>query len=972
MTKQFTYEKQTFQEECVQNITSIFRDLHQNQAFDKVMKAHHQKNNFPFPIIPENKNIDIMMETGTGKTFTFIQTMLELCKQFGYKKFIILIPTVPIREGTKSNLQDTKEYFKTIYANEREKEIQTYVYEDGNTSQVTQFINENRLSVLIMTPASFSSKKNILNRLLEKEIHTPELYLEEKTPPKTYLESLKRLNPIIIMDEPHRFNGDAFRNYFSGFDNYYLRFGATFPKKAKNNIPLSNVAFTLDSISSFRQNLVKKIVVYTQDVLENTDTLIEVKKVKSSNKAVVQSLQNGISIRRELGVGDVYNGKSIRKILKTSVILSDDSKVEIDYELSNEAIRAMIRQTIEIHFEKEKKLFENGIKALTLFFIKSDTALFRGENPMIKNIFEEEYIQIRKDWMKKIDADSEYARYLENDFDADGNLQVHKGYFSGDKGTNDAKIKSGVEEILKDKKKLLSFESPTRFIFSIWALQEGWDNPNVFTICKLSNQGSEISKLQQIGRGLRICVDQNLKRKTLQSFHGNQEEFWNVNNLDVVVSSKEQGFVQAIQNEILANSFFINSVFSEQELKRLLQEKNNFDDTTVRRLFKLMENKELILFKEMVDGQDVFEKASDYSLLISKLDLPEDEQNALKNLFAFDGNSYAQDGNQKKEKKKVYIKNQHLEDFKQMWNKLNKKSFYTVENLDEEQKINLLQAITNEIEELEIEKIILETRREELKVDRLEEADAVYGEIVGKMSHQNKVDYLSFVQTLSTETKTPLSFVVEVFNNLSDNFRKSMLVNNPKMALAEMVKIIQKHLVKAIRTQVNYEGLEGNILPDVFRTENGKTYLDKGSVGKFQKDISNQEFSLKEKWIFEDVIEFDSEFEVEIIEQDPNITEIEIFGKLPKLRIQTPLGEYNPDFCYTIQKKNGKQLILVVEAKGYDTSTDIPESEKRKIEFAKIYFEKLNETYKKQNSNIQIRYTERIKRAQLSSLITEI
>lgn len=972
MTKQFTYEKQTFQEECVQNITSIFRDLHQNQAFDKVMCVHHQKNNFPFPIIPENKNIDIMMETGTGKTFTFIQTMLELCKQFGYKKFIILIPTVPIREGTKSNLQDTKEYFKTIYANEREKEIQTYVYEDGNTSQVTQFINENRLSVLIMTPASFSSKKNILNRLLEKEIHTPELYLEEKTPPKTYLESLKRLNPIIIMDEPHRFNGDAFRNYFSGFDNYYLRFGATFPKKNKSNIPLSNVAFTLDSISSFRQNLVKKIVVYTQDVLENTDTLIEIKKVKSSNKAVVQSLQNGISIRRELGVGDLYNGKSIRKILKTSLILSDDSKVEIDYELSNEAIRAMIRQTIEIHFEKEKKLFENGIKALTLFFIKSDTSLFRGENPVVKNIFEEEY---RKQWLivnGQLTNGDAYKKYIENDFDADGNLQVHKGYFSGDKGTNDAKIKSGVDEILKDKKKLLSFESPTRFIFSIWALQEGWDNPNVFTICKLSNQGSEISKLQQIGRGLRICVDQNLKRKTLQSFHGNQEEFWNVNNLDVVVSSKEQGFVQAIQNEILANSFFINSVFSEQELKRLLQEKNNFDDTTVRRLFKLMESKELILFKEMVDGQDVFEKAPDYSLLLSKLDLPEDEQNALKNLFAFDGNSYAQDGNQKKEKKKVYIKNQHLEDFKQMWNKLNKKSFYTVENLDEEQKINLLQAITNEIEELEIEKIILETRREELKVDRLEEADAVYGEIVGKMSHQNKVDYLSFVQTLSTETKTPLSFVVEVFNNLSDNFRKSMLVNNPKMALAEMVKIIQKHLVKAIRTQVNYEGMEGNILPDVFRTENGKTYLDKGSVGKFQKDISNQEFSLKEKWIFEDVIEFDSEFEVEIIEQDPNITEIEIFGKLPKLRIQTPLGEYNPDFCYTIQKKNGKQLILVVEAKGYDTSTDIPESEKRKIEFAKIYFEKLNATYKKQNSNIQIRYTERIKRAQLSSLITEI
>lgn len=969
MTKQFEYEKQTFQEECVQNIVHIFRDLHQNQDFGKVMQAHHRKNNYPFSIISANKNIDIMMETGTGKTFTFIQTMLELCKQFGYKKFIILIPTVPIREGTKTNLQDTKEYFKTIYANEREKEIQTYVYEDGNTSQVTQFINENRLSALIMTPASFSSKKNILNRPLEKEIHTPELFVEDKTQPKTYLKALKRLNPIVIMDEPHRFNGDAFKKYFSGFDNYYLRFGATFPKKTKNNIPLSNVAYTLDSISSFRQNLVKKIVVYTQDVLENTDTLIGIKKVKSSNKAIVQSLRNGISLKRELGVGDVYNGKSIRKILKSAMFLSDDSKVEVDYELSEDAIRAMIRSTVEIHFEKEQELLENGIKALTLFFIKSDTSLFRGKNPVIKNIFEEEYIQIRKRRMEEINDNSEYVQYLQNDFDADGNLQVHKGYFSGDKGNNDAKIKAGVDEILKDKKKLLSFESPTRFIFSIWALQEGWDNPNVFTICKLSNQGSEISRLQQIGRGLRICVNQHLKRKTLQSFHGNQEEFWKVNNLDVVVSSQEQGFVQAIQNEILSNSFFINNVFSEQELKRLLQEKNNFDDHTVRRLFKILENKELILFKEMVDGQDIYEKSPDYSLLLNELNLPENEQNALRNLFAFDGNSYAQDGNKKREKKNVYIKNQHLDSFRQMWNKLNKKSFYTVENLNEEQKNHLLQNIKNEIESLKIEKIILQTLREELKVNRLEEPDAIYGEVVANLSHQNKVDYLGFVQTLAVETKMPLTFVVEVFNTLSDDFRNTMLTNNPKLALAEMVKIIQKNLVNAIRTQVKYDGIEGSILPDVFRIENGKTYLDKGSVGKFQKDISQQEFSLKEKWIFEEVIEFDSEFEVEIIEQDPNITAIEIFGKLPRLRIQTPLGEYNPDFCYTIQKKDGKQLILVVEAKGYDASTDIPENEKRKIEFAKIYFEKLNAYYQNQNSNIQIRYTERIKKAQLASLI---
>src|SRR5690606_14530344 len=163
--------------------------------------------------------------------------------------------------------------------------------------------------------------------------------------------------------------------------------------------------------------------------------------------------------------------------------------------------------------------------------------------------------------------------FLQNDFDSDNALQVHKGYFSGDKGNADEKIKAGVDEILKDKKKLLSFESPTRFIFSIWALQEGWDNPNVFTICKLSNQGSEISKLQQIVRGLRICVNQYLQRNTVKNLNGNQEEFWKINNLDVVVSSKEQGFVEAIQNEILANSFFVNDTFTKQDFIKTLKEK---------------------------------------------------------------------------------------------------------------------------------------------------------------------------------------------------------------------------------------------------------------------------------------------------------------------------------------------------------------------------------------------------------------
>lgn len=966
-TKQFQYEIQAYQEDCVNNIISLFESLRQKQNFVDVLKANHEKNKYNFPV-QDTKNIDIMMETGTGKTFTFIKTIFELSKNFGYKKFIILIPTVPIREGTKNNLEDTKDYFKSLYANEKEKEIETFVYEGGNISAVRQFIGTSHLSVLVMTPSSFSHKDNILNRPLENDINTPELFVNNQEPPKSYLECLKRLNPIVIMDEPHRFEGNAFKTYFEGFENYFLRFGATFPKK-KDSLVLSNVAYVLDSISSFRQNLVKKIVVYTQDVIENTDTLIGIEKVGSKNIAHVSTLTNGIIARRQLSVGGVFNGKNIKKILKDNVVLTDDTIVKVDYSLSDESLRAMIKETIKIHFEKEKALFEQDVKSLTLFFMESDTSLFRGSEPKVKIIFEEEYNKQYTELIKELDPASDYYKFLQNDYDSDNALQVHKGYFSGDKGNADEKVKAGVDEILKDKKKLLSFESPTRFIFSIWALQEGWDNPNVFTICKLSNQGSEISKLQQIGRGLRICVNQNLQRYTLKNLDDNQENFWKINNLDVVVSSKEQGFVEAIQNEILSNSFLISETFTEQELKKVLKEKGNFDDATVRKVYRTMEDSEMIIFKATVDGIDIFEKSPKFYTILKEQNLPEEQVKAIESLFATDTNTYVQKAEKKKEKKKVFIKATHLQEFQNLWNAINKNAFYVLETLTEEQENQLIQNIKSQIEAVNIEKILLQTIRAELNVNRIGEQGAITEKLTDTVSYKSKVDYLELVRTLSNNTKTPISFVVKVFNALSDDFKTKILCNNPDQAQREISEIINKNLITMLKANIKYDGINGTGLPNVFKTEKEKTYLDTGSVGKFQKDITG-DFNLKNKWVFEEVMEYDSDFELEIIEQDPDIESIEIFGKLPRLNIQTPLGKYNPDFCYAIKSNNGNKIFLVVEAKGYQSSTAIPEDEKGKIDFAKKYFEALGEHYK--NQNIKISFKERIKNTELAALINNL
>lgn len=960
-TKQFQYEIQAYQEDCVNNIISLFESLRQKEKFDDVLTAHHNKNKYKFPV-QDNNNIDIMMETGTGKTFTFIKTIFELSKNFGYKKFIVLIPTVPIREGTKTNLEDTKNYFKSFYANEREKEIETFVYEGGNLSAVKQFIGTSHLSVLVMTPSSFNSRDNILNRPLEREMNAPELFVNNQEPPKSYLECLKRLNPIVIMDEPHRFEGNAFKTYFEGFDNYYLRFGATFPKK-KDSLPLSNVAYVLDSISSFRQNLVKKIVVYTQDVIENTDTLIAI----DNKKAIVSTLTNGIIARRELGVGAVFNGKSIKKINKDTIVLTDDTIEKVDYSLSDESLRAMIEETIKIHFGKEQTLFEQGVKALTLFFIESDTSLFRGDNPKVKNIFEEEYRKQYNEVVSKLDQTSDYYKFLQSDFDSDNSLQVHKGYFSGDKGNADEKVKAGVDEILKDKKKLLSFESPSRFIFSIWALQEGWDNPNVFTICKLSNQGSEISKMQQIGRGLRICVNQNLKRYTLKNLNDDQEAFWKINNLDVVVSSKEQGFVEAIQNEILSNSFLISETFTEQELIKTLKEKSGFDDDTIVTLVDdVLKDKKMIVRKAIVDGQKIYEKSPEFSAILKEQNLPEEQVKAIESLFATDTNTYVQKAEKKKEKKKVFIKATHLQEFQNLWNAINKNAFYILETLSEEKEKQLIQNIKTQIEAVNIEEILLQTIRAELHINKIGEQGAITEKLTDTVSYKSKVDYLELVRTLSNNTKTPISFVVKVFNALSVDFKTKMLCNNPEQAQREISEIINKNLIAMLKANIKYDGINGTGLPNVFKTEKGKTYLDTGSVGKFQKDITG-DFSLKTKWVFEEVIEYDSDFELEIVEQDPDIESIEVFGKLPRLKIKTPLGDYNPDFCYAIKSTEGNKIFLVVEAKGYKSSTAIPVDEKGKIDFAKKYFEALGEHYK--DENIKISFKERINKTQLAALI---
>ncbi|MDR1941334.1 MAG: hypothetical protein LBQ47_03325, partial [Endomicrobium sp.] len=767
------------------------------------------------------------------------------------------------------------------------------------------------------------------------------------------------------------------------FNNYYLRFGATFPpisRKGDTN-PLSNIAYILDSISAFKQSLVKQITVHTQDIITARQTLVEIE----NKKAKVNNFENGQFTQVSyLKSGDIFNGKLITKINKDSIVLSGGEiiKAQTDYKLTDEAIRIMIADTIKIHLAKEAELFNKGIKALSLFFIEHIAQFRDTQNPVVKIIFEEEYKKARKAKIEELKNNPEYKNYLEylnKDFNDNGQLHVHKGYFSGDKGNKDEQIKQGVDEILKDKKKLLSFESSTRFIFSIWALQEGWDNPNVFTICKLSNYGSETSKLQQIGRGLRICVNQHLQRQNISQFNDNQEEFWAVNNLDVIVSSQEAGFVEAIQNEILKKSYLLNDTFTRQDLIKTIKEKNNFEDVTVIKIIDFMKDKKLIALKSLDEqGSEVFEKSASYAKKLQAFkdkpaSIPDsltiDHIKAIEDLFT-DITKYVKDASKTKKKKQIRIKDKHYQEFKALWEKINQNSLYFIDSLTEENEIKLINAIAQDINKLDIQQIFLQHKKATINANQLGSGlNAITATQVNATAYECKIDYLRLVEELASDTKTPVSFIAKVINALSKEFKQNALKNDTAQAQKEMAAIIKKHLIGDIKANINYFGIDGKISNiGVMYDGKGKfkKVLPAGSLGSTQEELPAN-FNLKEEWIFEDILEYDSVFERDIILTDAKDANIKIFGKMPKLEINTPLGKYNPDFCYAIETNENKKVFLVVESKGYDTAQKIPQDEQGKIDFAEKFFNKINDKFK--DNNIAVMYEKRINRTQLASLI---
>ncbi|GAA9680979.1 type III restriction-modification system endonuclease [Helicobacter pylori] len=896
--------------------------------------------------IDKSLNCDILMETGTGKTFCFLECVYALHKNYHLSKFIVLAPSNAVKLGVLKSIEITREFFKSEYSNTHLES-----YED-----VERFIlaSNHKCCVLVMTFSAFNKEKNTINQSC---LENTNLF----NGAKSYMQALASIRPIVILDEPHRFLGDKTKKYLEQLNALItLRFGATFKDDYKNLI------YALDSKKAFDCALVKSISVAS--VGESQEYFLELKgvvKIQNDYEAIINytNLENktqSVKVKKHDNLGVLTHISALEDYIVENITKTEarflnsfnlllDQKEPFSHLLEGEQ-EVMLKEAIKSHFEREEGLFKKGIKALCMVFISGvNSYLSENEQPAkLALLFEKLYQQKLEEVLKK-PLDENYRAYLERTKDAI--YKVHGGYFAKSKKESDeAQV---IALILKEKEKLLSFDSDLRFIFSQWALQEGWDNPNVMTICKLAPSHSNITKLQQIGRGLRLAVNDKGERITKEHV-----DFDFVNELVVIVPQVEGDFVGSIQQEISEHSL-IKQAFSAEELEKSGMVKKGyygvlfetleglgFGEKTDDENFKLTLNQ-----NEFLEKEPELEKLKDEKYLdFEKL------KDFLKDRLS--GNSRVRDKNERKTEK-IKINKENFKKFETLWAGLNHQAriAYAIdsESLIDEivKKINASFNVKSKIVSVTTHKKV-ETMGNDAKTESFEQKSACVWSL-----HE-------FISALSNKVKLSFKSVAKVLGNIDEN-KFEQIKKNEQESLRRLEELFLEIIYQNIKDKISYQMRETiikNRKNDAFYDEKGeiREFLD-GSLGVDKYEIKNS--SAQEKCLYENFMQVDSEIEKDTIEES-NDTKIIVFGKLPRVKIPIGLNQtYSPDFGYVVEN-NDKKVLLVVETKGVENENELREEEQRKISTAKKFFEAL----KKQVVNIE--YKTKIKKDQLSALINEV
>ena len=929
-------------------------------------------------------NLDIMMETGTGKTITFIETIYRLHQEYNLSKFLIVVPSTAIRLGTVKNINITKEYFKDYGVN-----ISVF---DGNNVAGFVDANNGKINCLITTFQSFNKSSNVIHK---KFLESQDFFKNDTGNSKSYVEKIKNQNPVVIIDEPHRAEGHKTQLKLQAFNpQLILRFGATFNS-------YKNLIYALDSAAAFKNNLVKSINVRPTGASLN----ISLQYLGNCKISYCSDGANVIkTVANKDNLADIFSDSSLRSYIVKIGIAKDPDKIcfEGDYPalhknaeplicdcLKADVTMAMLQEAVATHFEKEKFLFEFNIKVLSLFFIDNVASYYQDTNKdgELAKLFEKIYQEQLKQQLADHNLNKEYRAYLQRT--AQDISSVHNGYFA--KSNSDKDNQAQIDLILKEKEKLLSFDTPLRFIFSKWALREGWDNPNIFVITKLSPSDSTITKLQQIGRGLRLAVDIEGNRVTAND----HSQFELINVLDVIIPNAEKNFVESIQQEIDKNSTSKKiQQFSNQDL---VNDGICSNQKEANAIIALLEECKIIRADNdynchLICNKEEFHKLCNLATQHHRY-IPELVQNFIIDIFIL-RDKIKNTRNKVSNVVNTTIKADKSVQFKAMWAYINS-------NANAIYELDRNQVIDDIVDKINSELVIHKPRLESYLIRNVQDRNKMSSNVASGLNAssnilptysssilEHKISLFEFIAQIAQKTKLTQATVKQVLQTINPNKFKS-LQNNYREAINKIsdICIAVKHatMIKSIKFDIIETKIKKTDLTDI----NGNFYqqINAYSLGKELLSVPEELTRIvQDKSLFADYLAYDSEIEQRLIKNSHHQA-ILVFTKLPKINIKTPVGNYNPDFAYVLQTNNGninnsdsihinnnkiQEIFLVIETKGYKneamTQRNISADEKDKIFCAERFFKDLQAKF----PEIQVKYYPANESHKLENIIKEV
>ena len=896
-------------------------------------------------------SLDIEMETGTGKTYVYIKTMFELNRRYGWCKFIVVVPSIAIREGVAKSFSMLEDHFMEHYG----KKARWFVYNSSNLQQLDQFSQDSGISVMIINTQAFAaSMKEGAKNKESRIIYSKRDEFASRRP----IDVIAANRPIIIMDEPQKMEGEATQTALKKFNPLFtLNYSATHKTK-------HDTIYALDAYDAYKERLVKRIQVQGFEIknlrgtnhylyLDGIDLSpkhppvarieLETRNAAGAIRREIKKFDVGDDLRAESGLAE-YEGFTVTEInprdrgYVTFLNGTTISCGEVIGDSNEEAMqRVQIRETIRAHFEKEKELFNRGIKCLSLFFI-DEVAHYRqydDEGNEVKGkfqrIFEEEYARLVNNYMTVFDTD--YDKYLRRFRPC----ETHRGYFSIDKkghsvnsavkrGSDLSDDISAYDLILKNKERLLSFDEPTRFIFSHSALREGWDNPNVFQICTLRHSNSTNTKRQEVGRGLRLCVDKDGVRQDKQTLG---DDIHAINVLTVIANESYADFTSALQRETReALRDRVTAASQDYFLGRIVK-----DASGEQHKISLAEASTIIGYlyqNEYVDDDGrltpTYLSAADKGELAPLPPKLQPISEGVMKLVAGIFNPKVLDDMvepvETTTPENNLNENFDNERFQEMWNEINNKYVYTVHYDSNELIEKVVVALRANLTVTKLQYVKVTGTQDSDKVTEFGNTKTTTSELSDVSTSNVPYDLVGDIARGARLTRRSVVKILQGIDN-----KVLLFKNNPEEFIRNVVKTIREQKATMIVEHISYNRIAGKYDSSIFVPERK---LNINKVIEAQKHITPY-------------VAFDSDGERQFAEALEGATEVQVYAKLPrKLKIPTPVGNYAPDWAIVFNDGTVRHVFFVAETKGSLDGMELRGVEKAKTECAKKLFNRIS------------------------------